>query len=273
MDFIRRLSTKPDTLDEEQIKHLSQRRKSSFAVSARDDEPVLPTAISPAIEIFPGSTSSRQQTLLLSPDQTAKGFIISQARTGNHFLTVATASTSLPGTSHTKHFYGTLSSPRVKTGRKDSDSSADERGSTKICTLTRDALSFRRCHHVDDPYNDRRLIEMEFSTSSWNTGELKASMVLLNKYSEAQPIEPVKLRWKGKKTSLEGVLEWKHRPVAVCASGPETEEGEYVLYVAPGMDTYVCCIIIMAVDDRVRRGSEEKDTSNLSRERRGSVQI
>lgn len=271
MDFIRRLSSRPDSIDEEHLRQLSQqRRKSSFAITSQDDELVLPTALKPVIEIFPGSTYTRQQTLLISPDRSARGFVISSAKSGKHFLTAATPSASLPGISHTKCFYGTLNYPRVKVGRKDSDSSVDDTGSTKICTLTRDALSFRRCHHVDDPYNERRLLELEFSTSSWNSGELKANIVLMNKYSEAQPIEPVKLRWRGRKTSLEGVLEWNNTPVAVCASGPEMEHGEYILYIAPGMDMYVCSIIVTAVDDRVRRGSEDRDMLSGSHDRRAS---
>lgn len=114
---------------------------------------------------------------------------------------------------------------------------------------------------------------MEFSTSSWNSGELKANVMLMNKYNESQPVEPIKLRWRGRKTSLEGVLEWNNKPVAVCASGPEMEYGEYILYVAPGMDMYVCSIVVIAVDDRVRRGSEDKDVLNASHERKGSFNL
>lgn len=227
----------------------------------------------PVVEVFPGSTSKRQETLLISPDQTAHGFVISHAKTGNHFLTAASPSLSYPGPSHTKYFYGTLKSSRIKLDRKDSSSSNGERESTKICALQRDAMSFRKCHHVYDPYNDKRLLEMEFSTSSWNSAELKATIVLLNKYSEIQPMEPVKLKWRGRKMTLEGVLEWNNKPVAVCASGAEMNEGEYLLYIAPGMDMYVCSIVVMAVDDRARRASDDKDMFGGLNRRRSSVQV
>ena len=98
---------------------------------------------------------------------------------------------------------------------------------------------------------------MEFTTSSWNARELKANIELLNKYSNSEPIEPFKLRWRGRKTSLEGVLEINSQAAAVCARGDGTEDGEYVLYVAPGMDLYICAIVVMAVEDRVRRGSND----------------
>lgn len=265
MELLRRMSTRGDQYDEELVKQLSQqRRKSSFAMTAREDDPVLPSAIKPPIEVFPGSTSTGQETLLISPDPTARGFVITYAQTGHHFLTAATPSTSLPGPSHTKVFYATLNLPRTDSKRRDSDrSDEDKLVSKRMCTLTRDSVSFRRRHHVDDPYNGRRLLDMEFSTSSWNMNELKANIELLNKYSKAETMEPVKLRWRGRRASLEGVLETSTgKPVAVCARGEGTEEGEYVLYVAPGMDMYACTIIVMAVDDRIRRGSDDNSRPN-----------
>ena len=69
---------------------------------------------------------------------------------------------------------------------------------------------------------------------------------------------------RGSKTNLEGVLEWKNKPVAVCAQGHETQDGEYALYVAPGMDIYTAAIVVIAVDDRVRRSSSEVRQENLS---------
>ncbi|KAK5939201.1 hypothetical protein PMZ80_008504 [Knufia obscura] len=260
MELLRRMSTKPDPIDEEQIRQLSQqRRKSSFAVTALEDDLVLPAAIYPPIEVFPSSTSIQQETLLISPDHVAKGFVITYARSGIHLLTAATPSTSLPGPSHTRHFYGTLkqNGRMIRKSSSSSNTSNNEDASKKLCTLTRDVISFRKRHHVDDLYNNRRLLEMEFSTSSWDTNHLKASIEILNRYSEGSPMEPVRLKWRGRKASLEGVLEWKEKPVAVCAKGEETEDGEYVLYVAPGMDLYISSIIVMAVDDRTRRGSED----------------
>lgn len=264
MERLRRASTKPDPFDEEQIRQLSQhRRKFSFAPTALEDDLVLPSAIDPPIEVFPSSTSQRQETLLISPDPVAKGFVITYAKTGIHLLTAATASTSMPGPSHTRHFYGTLKSD-ARTKQKTtsgSNTSDDENFSKKLCTLTRDAMSFRKRHHVDDLYNDHRLLEMEFSVSAWESSHPKASIKLLNKYSDSSSMEPIHLRWRGRKASLEGVLEWKDKPVAVCAKGDETEEGEYVVYVAPGMDLYISSIILMAVDDRTRRGSDDSSRS------------
>lgn len=251
-------------LDEDELRQLAmQRRRSSIAITQYDDEPILPTAITPALEIFPNSSSKRQQTLLISPDPLVKGYAIMCARTGKRFLTVATPPTALPGASHTKHFFGTLNLPwQFGNGRKGSDeSSSSDKDETdpskKLCTLERDSLSFRKRHYVQDPYNNRQLLVMEFNYSSWDNGALKASIELLNKYSASGVMEPISLRWKGKKASLEGVLEVNHRAAAVCAKGHETEDGEYALYVAPGMDLYVCAIVVMAVDDRVRRASSD----------------
>ncbi len=258
------MSTKPDPIDEEQISQLShQRRQSSFATTASKDDLVLPTAVNPPIEVFPSSTSEVQEILLVSPDPVARGFVITFAKSGMHLLTAATPTSTMPGPSHTRHFYGTLKhNARMQQRPSDSSTNSDDNSSSKkLCTLTRDVMTFRKRHHVDDPYNDRRLLEMEFSTSSWDSGQLKASIELLNKYSSSSPVEPVFLRWRGRKASLEGVLEWKDRPVAVCAKGEETEAGEYVLYVAPGMDLYICSIIVMAVDDRTRRGSDDTSQS------------
>jgi len=258
------MSTRPDPIDEEQIRQLSQKRRtSSFAIAAHEDELVLPAAIDPPIEIFPNSTSKQQETLLISPDPVAKGFVITYAKTGMHLLTAATPATSMPGPSHTRHFYGALKqNTRTKHETSNSSHDSDDEPSKKLCTLTRDVLSFRKRHHVDDPSNNSRLLEIEFSSSSWETSRLKASIELLNKYNDHSPMEPVSLRWRGRKASLEGVLESKDKPVAVCAKGDETEDGEYVLYVAPGMDLYICAIIVMAVDDRTRRGSNESGRSS-----------
>lgn len=263
LNLLRRPSTaKVPELDENEVRQLAmQRRRSSIAITQHDDEPILPVAITPAIEIFPNSTSKKQQTLLISPDPLVKGYTIMCARTGKRFLTVVSPQNSLPGPSHTKHFFGSLNTPwQFGSGRKNSDDSSgsdkDETDSSKkLCTLERDSLSFRKRHHVQDPYTNHQLLVMEFSYSSWDTGALKASVELLNKYSTGTPMEPRSLKWKGKKASLEGVLEVNQRPAAVCAKGSETEAGEYALYVAPGMDLYVCAIIVMAVDDRIRRGS------------------
>lgn len=264
MERLRRISTKPDPIDEDQIRQLSQhRRKSSFATTAHEDDLVLPAAVDPPIEVFPSSTSNCQETLLVSPDPVANGFVITYAKTGIHVLTATTASTSMPGLSHSRHFYGTLK-PNAKMKQKTangSDTSDHDGCSKKLVTLTRDAMSFRKRHHVDDPYNNHRLLEVEFSVSAWNSSHLKASVKLLNKYSDPSSTEPIHLKWRGRKASLEGVLEWKDKPVAVCAKGVETEVGEYVLYVAPGMDLYTSSIILMAVDDRTRRGSNGSDRS------------
>ena len=127
-------------------------------------------------------------------------------------------------------------------------------------------MSFRRRHHVDDPYDNSRLIEMEFTSSSWQQGQMKAHIRLLGRYSDSATTEPVALLWKGRKGSLEGVLEWKNKPVAVCAQGMEVGKGEWIMYVAPGMDLYVASIVIMAVEDRVRRGSDgQNDGDDLVR--------
>lgn len=230
-----------------------------MAITQNDGDPILPNAINPAIEIFPNSTSNRQETLLISPDPMTKGFSIMCARTGKNFLTVVSPQSSLPGPSHTKHFFGSSNFPWRFGSQKGSDSSGSDEekpGSPKkLCTLERDSLSFRKRHHVQDPCNSRQLLVMEFSYSSWDSGALKASIELLNKYGDNSTMQPVTMKWRGKKLSLEGVLEVNHRPAAVCAKGRETEAGEYALYVAPGMDLYVCAIIVMAVDDRVRRNS------------------
>lgn len=88
---------------------------------------------------------------------------------------------------------------------------------------------------------------------------MKANIELLNRYSANEHMEPRRLRWQGKKYSFEGVLEANSKPVAVCAKGDETMEagGDYVLYVAPGMDAYVACCVVMAVEDRTRRSSDD----------------
>lgn len=258
MELLRRMSTRPDPLDDEQIKKLSsQRRSSSIAI---DEDLVLPAGVDPPIECFPGQISRRQETLLIASDSSS-AFTITCARSHRHLLTVVTAPMSLPGTSHTKTFYGDLSFIKPKLDRKNSESSTTSTNSTysgKICTLYRDVMSFRRRHHVDDPYDNSRLIEMEFTSSSWDEGQLKAHIRLLGKYSDSTPAEPIALLWKGRKGSLEGVLEWKHKPVAVCAQGTEVNSGEWIMYVAPGMDLFVASIVIMAVEDRVRRGSDPK---------------
>lgn len=270
MEFLRRMSTPRDTLDENAIKQLSRRRRTSFfAAVAIEEDPVLPAVIKPAIELFPGSVSAHQETLLISPDDTANGFVITHARSGQHHLTAVNVPTALPGSSHTKHFYGILDVSKVNSKKV----KEQEDLSKKICTLTRDALSIRQRHHIDDPYNHRRLMEMEFSTSTWNPHELKASIILLGKYSDSYPMEPVRLRWRGRKASLEGVLECRAHPVMVCAKGEETEEGEYVLYIAPGMDLYVCSMIAMAVDDRVRRGSDDNSRQNSLGNRKDSETV
>lgn len=272
MNLLRRTSTaKVVDLDENEQKQLAmQRRRSSIAITQYDDEPILPNAIKPTIEVFPKSTSQRQETLLISPDPRVKGFTITCARTGKHFLTVVTPPTSLPGSSHTKHFFGALNTPWKSGSHRGSDSSNSDNdnsdNSKKLCTLDRDALSFRKRHNVQDPYTNRELIAMEFNHSSWDGGSLKASIELMNKYSDNGTMEPVNMKWKGKRASLEGVLEVGQRPAAVCAKGFETEAGEYALYVAPGMDLYVCAITVMAVDDRVRRGSGDSPfTPELNR--------
>lgn len=267
-NILRRQSTIHAEPDEEEVKRLAmQRRRSSIAITQQDDEPILPTAINPIIEIFPNSTSRRQQTLLISPDPSSRGYIIICARTNKPFLTVVSSQNSLPGPSHTKHFYGSLNKPwQFGNGRKDSDESnsgKDEADSLKkLCTLERDSLSFRKRHYVQDPYTNHQLLAMEFTTSTWDAGALKANIELLNRYSTGFPMEPVHLKWKGKKASLEGVLEVNKNPAAVCAKGSETSAGEYALYVAPGMDMYICAIVVMAVDDRIRRGSGDGSHSN-----------
>lgn len=268
-NLLRRASTMQQAgLDEEEVKRLAmQRRRSSIAITQNDNEPILTTPISPVIEIFPNSTSKRQQTLLISPDPAARGYAIICARTGRSFLTVVSPHNSLPGPSHTKVFYGSLNCPwKFGNSRKDSDDSNSDKDETdtskKLCTLERDSLSFRKRHYVQDPYTNHQLLVMEFNYSSWDAGALKASVELLNKYSIGAPMDPIHLKWKGKKSSLEGVLEVNNKPAAVCARGRETEIGEYALYVAPGMDMYVCALIVMAVDDRVRRGSGDTSTSS-----------
>lgn len=274
MDLLRRMSIKPEPIDEEAIIQFSQqRRKSSFAATAVSDEPVLPIPIKPTIEVFPGSTSRRQETLLISPNPATKGFVITFARSGKHFLTFATPSTSGPGPSHTKHVYGNIDRSKIEPRRKNSNDINSGKESTRICTLSRDTLSLRKRHQVDDPYVNSRLVEMEFSASTWHVHELKATISLLSKYGDTSPMEPVTLRWRGRKASLEGVLERKNTPVAVCAKGDETEEGEYVLYVAPGMDLYVCSLVIMATDDRIRRGSDDSGRRGSQQERRNSEAI
>lgn len=271
MELLRRLSSKPEPIDEEAIRQSSrQRRKSSFATTAIEDDPVLPSAIKPAIEIFPSSVSPRQETLLISPDSSANGFVITYARTGKHLLTAVTVPSAAPGQSHTRHFYGVMNKSCVN-NREDCEGSETDDGTKKLCTLTRDVLSFRKRHHVDDPHNHRRLIEIEFSTSSWNTHELKANISLMNKYSDGQPMEPARLRWRGRRAGLEGVLEWKDTPVAVCARGEETETGEHVLYIAPGMDIYTTAIVVMAVDDRTRRGSDESRSNSYSSHKESNI--
>lgn len=261
-NILRRASTvQTPEIDEEEMKRRAmQRRRSSIAITQNDDEPILPAAISPVIEIFPNSISKRQQTLLISPEPSAKGYTIICARTNRHFLTVVSSSNSLPGPSHTKHFFATLNTPwQSANDRKNSDGSDSGKDETdpskKICTLERDSLSFRKRHYVQDPYTNHQLLVMEFKYSSWDAGALKANIELLNKYSTGAPMNPISMKWKGRKASLEGVLEVNKSPAAVCAKGSETEAGEYALYVAPGMDLYVCAIIVMAVDDRIRRGS------------------
>lgn len=269
-NLLRRQSQISPDVDEEQVKRLAmQRRRSSIAITQHDDEPILPIAISPAIDIFPNSTSKRQQTLLISPDPLVKGYTIICARTGKRFLTIVSLQNSLPGPSHTKQFYGTLNTPwQFTNNRKNSDDSEsgkdDADPSKKLCTLERDTLSFRKRHYVQDPYTNHQLLIMEFKYSSWDASALKASIELLNRYSTGAPMDPITLKWKGKKASLEGVLEVDKKPAAVCAKGSETQAGEYALYVAPGMDLYICAIIVMAVDDRIRRGSGDNPHSSGS---------
>lgn len=261
---------KTPEVDEDELRRLAmQRRRSSIAIIQHDDEPIFPVAMTPAIEIFPNSNSKRQQTLLISPDPLVNGYAIMCARTGRRFLTVVTPQTALPGPSHTKHFFGTLNSPwqsssdrKNSDGSDGSDSDKDQTDpSKKLCTLERDSLSFRKRHYVQDPHNNRQLLAMEFNYSSWDAGAMKASIELLNKYSHDGTMEPIRMKWKGKKASLEGVLEVNHKAAAVCAKGQETEAGEYALYVAPGMDLYICAIVVMAVDDRVRRASGDNNLS------------
>lgn len=268
LNILRRPSAvKTPEIDEDELRQLAmQRRRSSIAIIQHDDEPIFPTAISPTIEIFPNSTSKRQQTLLISPDPLVNGYAITCAKTDRRFLTVVTPQTALPGPSHTKHFYGTLNSPwQSSSDRKNSDGSDSDKDETdpskKLCNLERDSLSFRKRHYVQDPHNNRQLLAMEFNYSSWDAGAMKASIELLNKYSHDGTMNPIRLKWKGKKASLEGVLEVNHKAVAVCAKGLETQAGEYALYVAPGMDLYVCAIVVMAVDDRVRRVSGDNNFS------------
>lgn len=268
LNILRRSSTvKTPEVNEDELRQLAmQRRRSSVAITQYDDEPILPIAITPAIEIFPKSTSKRQQTLLISPDPLVNGYAIMCARTSRRFLTVVTAPTALPGPSHTKHFFGTLNAPwQSSSGRKNSDGSDSDKDETdpskKLCTLERDSLSFRKRHYVQDPHNNRQLLAMEFNYSSWDNGAMKASIELLNKYSHDGTMEPIRMKWKGKRASLEGVLEVNHKAAAVCAKGHETEAGEYALYVAPGMDLYICAIVVMAVDDRVRRASADSNFS------------
>lgn len=261
MELLRRFSTKSSTLDEEAIKQLSrQRRDSSFATVAIEEDPVLPATIDPPIQLFPGSISKRQSTLLISPDATANGFVVSYARTGKNLLTAARTGV------HTKHIYGVLDcsqtmNPKVK---------EQEDESTKICTLTRDPLSIRKRSHVDDPYSHRRLMELEFSSSTWNAHELKAHVVLCGKYSDNSPQEPLRLRWSGRQSSLEGVLECRGHPVAVCATGEETEDGEFVVYVAPGFDLYIASMVVLAVEDRIsgrRRSGQNSHQNSLGGKR------
>jgi len=264
-----------------------QRRKSSVALAQTisQEEPLFTKPVQPPVEIFPNSTSTRQENLIISPDFLKSDFTIIKASTCEQLLTVTTSTTSLSGQSHAKQFYGTLSAnlkqkngkhyeasndtPKLRSSSSNlssaittttsSDSKDTPPTQTKLFTLERDAFTLRRLHHVIDPYTGHRIMQIEFSpSSSWDAQALKADIQLLNKYSTNEPLEPQRLRWKGKKNSMEGVLEIHHKAVAVCAKGEETaESGDYILFVAPGMDLYVACCIVMAVDDRTRRSSSD----------------
>ncbi|KAK5085297.1 hypothetical protein LTR05_004579 [Lithohypha guttulata] len=262
MDLLRRMSIKPEPIDEDAITQLSQqRRKSSFAATAVSDEPVLPIPIRPTIEVFPGSTSRQQETLLISPNPATKGFVITFARSGKHFLTSATPSTSGPGPSHTKHVYGNIDRSKIEPRRKNSNDINSGKESTRICTLSRDTLSLRKRHQVDDPYVNSRLVEMEFSASTWHVHELKATISLLSKYGDTSPMEPVTLRWRGRKASLEGVLERKNTPVAVCAKGDETEEGEFAQKEhTPFQRTYFSSLVMAEIDSVLALKAAEAST-------------